>query len=122
MRHVLVVMLVCALATPAWAKTVKISKGTINATQLHEELLARFPQWRGTPQPDGSLADPLLQLGYNKQEIILMIPDDADEAAIHAVVAAHIPKAKKAKKRANRQATMTLEERVSEIETQLGME
>ncbi len=82
--------------TPAaWAKTIKLPKGSTNVGQLHDELLARFPQWQGTPQTNGSFADPLLRVEHTDQEIRLSVPDDADEAAIQSVVKAHQPKPQK---------------------------
>ena len=122
MRSVLVLILVCAWATPAWAKTMKIPKGTINVSQLQEELLVRFPQWRGAPQPDGSFSDPLLRLEYNEQEIRLDIPDQADDAAVQAVVRAHVPGPRKAKGRAKSSSTTTMQERMDRVEQTLGLD
>ena len=95
MRTLLVLMLVWSWTTAAWAKTVKIPKGTSDVNQLHDELLAQFPAWRGTPQPDGSFKNPLLRVEHTDQEIRLSVPDETDEGAIQAVVKTHRPKPRK---------------------------
>ncbi len=92
MRILLALMLVLMVAPAAWAKTIHLPKGTINVNQLHDELLAKFPAWRGTQQSDGSFTDPLLRVEYTDQEIRLTGPEDADEAAVQAVVKTHKPK------------------------------
>ncbi|MBI3319833.1 MAG: hypothetical protein HYZ89_04525 [Candidatus Omnitrophica bacterium] len=92
MRTLLVLMVLCAWSTSAWAKTMTVPKGTTNVNQLHDELLARFPAWRGTPQPDGTFTDPLLRVEHTDQEIRLMVPDTADETAVQRVVTDHVPK------------------------------
>ena len=88
----LVLLLLCLGSTAAWAKTIKIPKGTVSVSQLHDELLTKFPAWRGTPQPNGSFRDPLLRVEHTDQEIRLTVPEDTDAAAVQAVVTAHKPK------------------------------
>ena len=82
----------CAWAATAWAKTLTIPASGIQVAQLHEELLARFPQWRGLQRADGIFSNPLLRLEYDDERIILTVPEEADEDAIHAVVDAHVPR------------------------------
>jgi len=92
MRTLLVLLIICSWATVAWAKTVKVSKGSKNANQLHDELLARFPEWRGTQKPDGTFVNPLLRVEHTDQEITLTVPDDAPDGQLQAVINAHVPK------------------------------
>ena len=126
MRHMFLAgVLVCVSATNAWAKTVKVPKGSIHVNQLHEELLGVFPTWRGTPQPDGTFADPLLGVESTDQEIILTVPDTTQDAAVQAVITAHKPKPKTdkaAEERAKDPSSMTLNERVKRLEILLGAE
>lgn len=66
----------------------------VTANRLHEELLAAFPTWRGTLRPDGSgiYEQPLLTVESDADgQLRLYVPDDADEGAIAAVIAAHDP-------------------------------
>ncbi|MBI3615561.1 MAG: hypothetical protein HY211_03475, partial [Candidatus Omnitrophica bacterium] len=80
-------------ATPgAYAKTLKFSRGGAHVDQLHDELLSAFPAWKGTQQPDGSYERPLLSVESTPAEILLTVPDEAPEAAVRQVVAAHVPK------------------------------
>ena len=53
MRALLTFVLMGLWITPAWAKTLRVPKGSIEPTQVHEELLAQFPQWQGTQKPNG---------------------------------------------------------------------
>ena len=92
MRVLLAVLLGCVWTPVVWAKTLTVAKGTMHVNQLHDELLTRFPVWRGTQQPDGSFLDPLLRVEHTTQEIRLSVPDTADEAAVQAVITAHVPK------------------------------
>jgi len=122
----LLVVMILGLGSPAaWAKTLKVAKGSMQVNQLHEELLVRFPAWRGTLQPDGSFTDPLLQVESTDQEIRLTVPDTANEASVQAVIAAHKPKPKidkAAEERAKDPTSMTLEDRVKRLEILLGAE
>jgi len=122
MRTALLVMICCLWMTVAWAKTVKIPKGSIDPNQLHDELLARFPAWHGTQRPDGIFINPSLRIEYTDQEIRLDVPDNADEAAIQAIIAAHIPGKRRAKDDGREAATMTMQERVADIEARLGID
>ena len=125
MRILLAVLLVGMASPCAWAKTLKVAKGPIEVNQLHEELLSAFPAWRGTPQADGTLVNPLLQVESTEQEIRLTVPDTTPEAAVQAVVAAHKPTPKKdkaAEEKAKDPSSLTLEERVKRIEVILGIE
>lgn len=118
MRILLVALLLASWPSPAWAKTIKISKGSINVNQLHDELLAQFPTWKGTPRPQGGYANPLLYVEHTDQEIRLAVPDDADEAAVQAVVAAHVPRS-----RVNHPpAPTTVEERLKRLEAAMGLD
>jgi len=87
------IFLLCLLflAVPAEGKTLPVRKENVNVNQLHDELLAAFPEWRGTPQPDGSFKDPLLKVESSSEEIFLTIPEEAGEASVQQVVAAHLP-------------------------------
>jgi len=95
MRILLVLILSCLWVGEASAKVLKIPKGSMDVNQLHDELLAKFPAWRGTQLPDGTFTDPPLRVEYTDQEIMLMVPDNADETAMQAVIKAHTPKARK---------------------------
>ena len=61
--------------------------------QLHDELLAAFPIWKGTKQPDGRFINPLFSVQSTATEIILTFPDATDLSAVQAVIAAHTVKA-----------------------------
>ena len=125
MRTILVVLLLCAGSPAAWAKMLTIPKGAIQVHQLHAELLSAFSAWRGTPQADGTLVDPLLQVESTEQEIRLTVADTTPEAAVQAVVAAHKPTPKQdkaAEEKAKDPSSLTLEERVKRIEVILGIE
>ena len=65
---------------------------------LTDELLAAFPAWRGTLITDPMLGqvyvNPLLQLSVTRDQLTLTLPDDADESALAAVLAAHNPAAR----------------------------
>lgn len=122
MRTILILLLACGgMAPAAWAKTLRLPKGSIEADQLQDELVARFPAWRGTQRPDGVFINPSLRVEYTDQEIRLDVPDDADEAAIQAIVAAHMPRPRNPARGGDAETAM-LEERVSEIETRLGID
>lgn len=60
-------------------------------SQLHDELLAAFPDWV-TVTPGGERVA-RAALKSADQAITLDVPDEADEAAVAAVVAAHDPAA-----------------------------
>lgn len=116
MRRLLALALVGLWAPTAWAKVTKVPKGAIEVNQLHDELLATFPDWRGTQRPDGTFTNPRLRVESTDQDITLTMPDEVNEKAVQSVVASHVPKphTKKA-------PTGSLEERVSRIETLLGL-
>ena len=122
MRIVLMMVISCAWAGEAWAKTIHIPRSAMDPEQLQEELLVRFPQWHGVPKPDGSFTNPRLRVDYTDQEIQLEVPDDADGAAVQAVVRAHVPGARKAKGRPKQSATMTMQERMDRVEQALGLD
>ena len=110
MRVVLIVLLGCIWMPVAWAKTMAVPKGTINVNQLHDELLARFPVWQGTQQPDGTFTDSLLRVEHTDREIRLTVPEDADEAAVQAVIRAHTPKPPKDAKALKKSAKKKLKD------------
>lgn len=87
MRVLLTMILACSWASVAWAKTLRIPRGTIRANRLHDKLLVRVPEWRGSLQPDGTFDNPPLRVEHTDLEIILTFPDDADEAGVRAVAA-----------------------------------
>lgn len=95
MRVLVLVMLLCSWTPVAWAKMVKVPRGRIDVNQLHDELLQRFPAWKGTSQADGTFTNPLLGVESTDEEIRLALPENADEAAVQTVIAAHAPKARK---------------------------
>jgi len=92
MRVLVLFLVLSSWTSAAWAKTLKVPKGTTNVNQLHDELLNQFPAWRGAQQPDGTFINPLLRVEHTDQEIRLSLPDDTDERVIQAVVKAHRPK------------------------------
>ncbi len=92
MKKLIGLLVVLVFVSPAQARTLKFERGTIDVNQLHEELLTQFPQWRGTPQPDGSWRDPSLYVESTDSEILLTIPEDAPEALVNQVVATHHPR------------------------------
>lgn len=112
------VLTIYAEASTAWAKTMTIPKAGIQVAQLHEELLSQFPQWRGAQQADGSFTDPLLRMEHDEQQIILTVPDEADENAIRAVVAAHVPQPRPEMRR---RTPAALEDRLRRIEDRLQL-
>ncbi len=59
-----------------------------NLTALHAELLAAIPALRPVPGTDG-LPEAVIVLTGAGTAIDLFVPDNADETAISAVVAAH---------------------------------
>ena len=122
MRTLVVVLGLLLGSHLVWAKEIKIPKGSINVNQLHNELLDRFPGWRGMPQADGAFLHPLLGVEHTAEEILLTVPDDANEAAIQSVVAAHTPQLPVAAKNAQQSSDITLEERVSRLERLVGQE
>lgn len=124
MRILLALVIACSWMAPAWAKTLKIPKRSINATQLHDDLLDRFPEWRGREQPNGTFTDPLLRVEFTDEEITLTIPDEADEAIVQSVVASHVPgrRADKAAGRVPPPSPLALEERVRQLEAALGLQ
>ena len=110
--HMRWMMLVSLLVwpSPVWAKTLRVPKGTIQVNQLHDELLTRFPEWRGTRQPDGTYADPLLGVEHTAQEITLRVPEDTPEASVQAVITAHAPKPPKDVKALKKSAKKKLQD------------
>lgn len=56
---------------------------------LHDELLALVPGLAPVPGPDGMLVAVLALWDDGGDVITMTVPDDADEPAIAAVVAAH---------------------------------
>ena len=86
------------------SQSLVIPKDTLQPLQLHEELLVRFPVWRGTPVPEGGFRDPSLQVEFTETQIRLTLPDEADLVAVRAVVTAHLPRPPKDWKRLRREA------------------
>ena len=121
LRLLVLSALLLGVSPSAWAKTLRVPKGSKDPGQLHEELLARFPQWRGEPKPDGAFTNPRLRVEYTDQEVRLEMPDEADGAAVQAVIAAHVPRQRKANA-AKKSATMTMQERMDRVEQALGLE
>ena len=121
--RILLIVLVLGLGCPAaWAKTIKVTKGSMQVNQLHEELLAAFPAWRGTAQLDGSFTDPLLQVESTDTEIRLTVPDTIPDASVQAVIQAHKPRPKRdkvAEEKAKDPSTLTLEDRMKRLEIML---
>lgn len=110
---------------PCEAKTITVPKTGKNENQLHEELLAAFPQWAPLAQPDGFKVDPgLLRVESTATEVRLTVPDDADEAAVQAVVAAHTPRPRRAAAGAapngSDAAIRELEQRIEQLESRLN--
>lgn len=66
-------------------------RGSARLSLLHEQLLRRFPAWRGTLGRDGLYHDPLLRVETTATQLRLTVPDDADDAEIQAVLDAHDP-------------------------------
>jgi hypothetical protein len=72
--------------------------GAYNAPALMDELLAAFPEWRGELAPaalglaPGARMHPRLAVSATPDGVRLECPDDADLAAVRAVVAAHDPR------------------------------
>lgn len=66
--------------------------GQLSVNQLHDELLQRFPSWRGVQKPDGSYTDPRVQVEQTATEIVLTMPDGTNESAVRAVIDAHVPR------------------------------
>lgn len=60
--------------------------------QLIDELFAAFPAWR-TLDPATGRYSTAVQVAGSGQDITLTVPDDADEAAVATVVAAHVANA-----------------------------
>ena len=106
----LVLLLLCPWSTAAWAKTIKVPKGMVSVSQLHDELLTKFPAWRGTPQPNGTFVNPLLRVEHTDQEIRLTVPEDTDETAVQAVVKTHKPKPPKDTKALRKSAKKKLKD------------
>ena len=75
--------------TAAWAKTITIPRGSINESQFLNELVARFPDWL---PPKSSAGPPRFRAESNDQTITLVVPDEANEAEVQAVIAAHVPR------------------------------
>lgn len=59
-------------------------------TKLHDELVAAIPVLAPKPRKDGALYSPFTLSG-DGTNLELQVPDDADTAAITAVVTAHDP-------------------------------
>jgi hypothetical protein len=54
---------------------------------LHDQLLAALPGLRGEAAP----GEPLLRVEGRDDDLWLTVPDETDDAAVAAVVAAHVP-------------------------------
>ena len=59
-----------------------------NLSRLHDELLAAIPTLRPIPNARGE-NEPVMAVEGRGDDIWLTVPDDADEAAIAAIVQAH---------------------------------
>ena len=97
---------------------------TATVPALHEELLRAFPAWRGT-FVHGHWQSPRLAVQWTATHLHLDVPDDADVAAVEAVLAAHdstvvTPQAQRhrAAQTARQQdpTTLSLVERVARLE------
>lgn len=64
--------------------------GTFNPELLYDELLAAFPQYVGVP-PAPNLLNLFLSGVAPAMSLRVSVPDNADEAALDAIVAAHNP-------------------------------
>jgi hypothetical protein len=110
----------------AEAKTLSVPKTGKNENRLHQELLTTFPAWGPVIRPDGTKEDPgLLRVESTDTEIRLTVPDEADERAIQSVIKSHMPKPKKPKQPPQPladPASLSLEERVRQLEAVLGIE
>lgn len=63
-----------------------------NLGQLHDQIMAGVPALAGTyARPGDGAQEPKLRAESVGDAIRLTVPDDADEGAIAAVVAAHVP-------------------------------
>lgn len=73
--------------------------GSYHLGKLHQELLAIFPDWRGVLGVDGRYHEPKLIVGGDVPDpdsniatnLILDVPDNADQSAIEQILAAHDP-------------------------------
>lgn len=100
--------------------------GRYKATGLMDELLARFPAWRGDsdPRPGGGFINPRLSVQHKGDTVWLDVPDDADRAAIDAVVAAHDPDAETKSERGareRREAIARVKQRDPDLARALGL-
>lgn len=91
MKTIAVLGILLGFCASAEAKTIRVPRAVVQPGQLHEELLARFPEWRGTPVADGIYSDPVLRVEYTDAQVILQVPDDADEAALAEAIQSHVP-------------------------------
>ena len=82
-------------------KTLKFNAPN-NLSLFHDELLAAIPALRPVANQDRGL-EAVIRVEGSDSGIWLTVPDNADEAAIAAVVAAHDPTAKQADPKAERQ-------------------
>ena len=113
------------LTTSVWAKTIKIPKGAIDVNQLHDELLSRFPAWRGAQRPNGTFVDPLLRVEHTDREILFTMPETADDAEVRAVIAAHVPTPRDGSAPTAAPGEVpaaSLEQRVERLEDMLGVQ
>ena len=107
----LLILLGLCVATPVWAQTLTVALGTKKVNQLHDELLAAFPAWKGTATSEGFI-DPLLRVESTATEMRLQFPDSADPAAVQAVIDAHVPKPAKDWKQLRKDARKKLKDTV----------
>ena len=86
-------------------------------SRLHDELLAAIPSLRPVINVRGE-REPVMQVEGKGNDIWLTVPDGADEAAIGAVVTAHVPRAPQTPKL---WAAMTSDERLEAVRQRLGI-
>ena len=107
-------------------------RGRYKARGLMDELLARFPDWRGEPAPasmipplrPGTLVNPKLAVQWRGETVWLDVPDDADRAAVDAVVRAHNPDAETRGERGareRREAIARVKQRDPDLARALGL-
>ena len=75
-------------------RTVILRTPDLNPNLLHDALLERYPNWRGTPTPRG-WQDPLVRLEFDDTEIRIDHPDADLSSMIEAARGKVRPKAKR---------------------------
>lgn len=70
-------------------KTLTYARTGLQVNLFHDQLLARFPTWKGTRQADGSYSDPLLTVIADTEHIRLTVPDETEESSIQQLINEH---------------------------------